>query len=115
MLFDSLITFQALFFYTCKICIFLSLLNPPLTITIDFAERSVAVDMGQEVINRKFGHNVKNEEVFKDDGTFYRLLEDDESTALNHGEVSNCEPLPGMTINFDIDKSYGRNCTLLYH
>ena len=51
--------------------------------------------MGQQLINKNFGLQVKNEETFKDDDTFYRLLEDDDTMALNRGEVSDCEPLPG--------------------
>lgn len=58
-------------------------------------DQLAAVEMGQQLINRHFGHEVKHHEVFKDDDTYYRLIEDDETTALNSGDVSSCEPGPG--------------------
>ncbi len=52
--------------------------------------------MGQELVGRNFGHLLagksKGDEKFQPDG-YYRLLEDDESKALNAGEVSECTPL----------------------
>ena len=51
--------------------------------------------MGQELIDQHFGHHVKQEKEFKDDDTYYRLLEDDESSALNAGATSQCEPMSG--------------------
>ena len=54
-----------------------------------------AIEMGQALIDNHFGHQVKEETVFKDDDTYYRLIEDDESTALNAGATSTCRPRPG--------------------
>ena len=62
------------------------------------AEHEKAVEMGQQLIDRHFGHNVKNETVFEDGAVYYRLLEDDTSRALNAGEVSECEPRPGRCV-----------------
>ena len=58
--------------------------------------REVAVEMGQSLLDQHFGHNVKSEQVFKDDDTYYRLLEDDKSNALNAGETSSCQPTSGV-------------------
>ncbi|XP_033738252.1 LOW QUALITY PROTEIN: uncharacterized protein LOC117325864 [Pecten maximus] len=68
-------------------------------------DRNVAVDMGQALIDKHFGHNVKSEEVFQDSpDKYYRLLEDDESTALNAGETSQCEPKPADELGEEIRK-----------
>lgn len=60
-----------------------------------FSDRERAVEMGQQLIDRHFGYNVKTDEIFRDDQTYYRLMEDDETSALNSGSVSECEPQPG--------------------
>ena len=54
------------------------------------------MEMGQLLLDQHFGHSVKSEQVFKDDNTYYRLLEDDESNALNAGETSSCQPVSGV-------------------
>ena len=62
-------------------------------------ERERAIEMGQNLISQHFGRDIKKSEVFKDDETVYRLLEDDDSTALNAGTTSECEPRPGNNIS----------------
>lgn len=51
--------------------------------------------MGQALIDKHFGHNVKSQETFQDTDVYYRLLDDDETEALNSGTMSDCEPRPG--------------------
>lgn len=53
--------------------------------------------MGQTLINQHFGKQVKEETTFKDDGSYYKLLEDDDTNALNSGATSPCQPRPGKT------------------
>ena len=50
--------------------------------------------MGQALIDRHFGHQVKDQEKFEDRDVYYRLLEDDDNSALNAGS-SDCKPRPG--------------------
>ena len=52
--------------------------------------------MGQALIDRHFGHQVKDKETFQDSDVYYRLLDDDDSSALNAGDLSDCEPRAGM-------------------
>ena len=68
----------------------------PVTLSAPFAGREEAVTLGGELISRKFGHHVCNDHDFKDGYFFYRLLDDDETNALNMEELSECEPRPGM-------------------
>lgn len=42
--------------------------------------------------------------MFEDSDTLYRLMDDDESTALNAGEMSTCEPRPAGELGEDIRK-----------
>ena len=65
---------------------------------IDHVDRQTAVEMGQNLIDSHFGHHVKREEDFQDAEVYYRLLEDAETTALNGGSVTMCEPRSGTTI-----------------
>ena len=51
--------------------------------------------MGQGLVDRHFGHHVKNQETFQDAEVYYQLLDDDDSSALNGGDMSDCEPRPG--------------------
>lgn len=67
-------------------------------------DRSVAVEMGQKLIDQHFGHNLKSNQTFEDSDTLYRLMDDDESTALNAGEMSTCEPRPAGELGEDIRK-----------
>ncbi|CAH3035075.1 unnamed protein product [Pocillopora meandrina] len=59
-----------------------------------------AVEMCRELVERNFGHGVEKGKhtEFKDDNSIYRLLEDDESTALNSGMSSVCEPRPAPEV-----------------
>ncbi|CAC5409797.1 unnamed protein product [Mytilus coruscus] len=67
-------------------------------------DRSVAIEMGQALIDKHFGHNVKSQETFQDADVYYRLLDDDETEALNSGTMSNCEPRPAGEVGEDIRK-----------
>ena len=50
--------------------------------------------MGQMLIDRHFGHKAGAADAqFANDDTLYRLLEDDQSSALNAGETSECAPM----------------------
>lgn len=76
----------------------LLLVNLMIYLYSSFKERSAAVEMGQHLIDEHFGHHVKGKAktTFKDsDSAYYRLLEDDESNALNAGDISECKPRPG--------------------
>lgn len=64
-------------------------------------EREQALEMGQQLIDRHFGHNLKSEQVFHDDDVYYRLMEDDNTSALNGGVITECEPQSGRVINFE--------------
>ena len=52
--------------------------------------------MGQSLIDRHFGHQVKNADTFQDAEIYYKLLDDDDTAALNSGPMSDCEPRPGL-------------------
>ncbi|KAK2164124.1 hypothetical protein LSH36_68g04032 [Paralvinella palmiformis] len=68
-------------------------------------DRECAVEMGQALIDQHFGADInKYQIIFKDDETIYRLLEDDQSTALNAGTVSQCEPRPVDAVGEQIRK-----------
>lgn len=70
--------------------------NERVEICLSSSDRERAREMGQELINQHFGHNLKSAEEFEDSAdVFYRLLQDDESSALNAGPLSECEPRPG--------------------
>ncbi|XP_068755580.1 uncharacterized protein [Montipora capricornis] len=63
-------------------------------------DREKAIEMCRQLVERNFGHGVgKGKETeFKDDDSLYRLLEDDETTALNSGMSSLCEPRPAPEV-----------------
>jgi len=63
-------------------------------------EREKAIEMCRQLVERNFGHSLgKGKETeFRDDDSIYRLLEDDESTALNSGMSSVCEPRPAPQV-----------------
>ena len=65
-----------------------------------FLDREKAIEMCRQLVERNFGHGVEKgkETEFKDDDSVYRLLEDDESTALNSGMSSVCEPRPAPEV-----------------
>lgn len=65
--------------------------------------RDRAVEMGQALIDRHFGHQIKNQETFQDADVYYRLLEDDSTSALNAGP-SDCDPRPAGELGEDIRK-----------
>ena len=64
--------------------------------------REAAVTMMADLLQHHFGKGVKNTTEFRDDGTFYRLLEDDDSNALNAGVTSDCEPRPASELGEDL-------------
>ena len=49
-----------------------------------------AVQKGQYLIDNHFAHSVKHQSGFENSDKLYRLLEDDDSDALNHGDASEC-------------------------
>lgn len=68
-------------------------------------DRERAVEMGQALIDRHFGHHVKkNSETFEDKDVYYKLLDDDESLALNAGSMSDCDPRPAGDLGEDVRK-----------
>ena len=67
-------------------------------------DKKDAIEMGQTLIDKNFGNKAKDEAEFKEDGKFYRLLEDDESSALNAGATSSCTPRPANNLGEDIRK-----------
>ncbi|XP_006819587.1 uncharacterized protein LOC102804375 [Saccoglossus kowalevskii] len=63
-------------------------------------DRAKGVEMGQNLLEHHFGHHVKDSvNEFRDDNTHYRLMEDDESSALNAGLSSECEPRPATELS----------------
>lgn len=65
-----------------------------------FSDREKAVEMCRQLVERNFGHSLEKgkQTEFRDDDSIYRLLEDDESTALNSGMSSDCEPRPAPQV-----------------
>ena len=62
-----------------------------------YVDRKQAVAMGNSLLEKHFSHSAKKDTTeFTDDDTLYRLLEDDESNALNADVSSDCEPRPGI-------------------
>jgi len=63
-------------------------------------ERPVAIEMCRQLVERNFGHSLEKgkDTEFRDDDSIYRLFEDDESTTLNSGMSSLCEPRPAPQI-----------------
>lgn len=66
-------------------------------------DRQRGVEMGQALIDRHFGHQLKNQETFEDAEVYYRLLEDDDTNALNAGP-SDCNPRPAGDLGEDLRK-----------
>lgn len=66
-------------------------------------DRDRAIEMGQALIDRHFGHQIKNQETFQDAEVYYRLLDDDDTSALNAGP-SDCDPRPAGQLSEDIRK-----------
>ncbi|KAL4235616.1 hypothetical protein ACF0H5_004011 [Mactra antiquata] len=66
-------------------------------------DRDRAIEMGQALIDRHFGHQLKKQETFQDADVYYKLIEDDDSDALNAGS-SDCEPRPAHELGEDIRK-----------
>ncbi|XP_019618159.1 PREDICTED: uncharacterized protein LOC109465380 [Branchiostoma belcheri] len=67
-------------------------------------ERAEAVEMGQKLVTRGFGHHVTDDHKFKDEVLFYRLLEDDSESALNAGVTAECQPRPAGELSEVIRK-----------
>ena len=62
--------------------------------------------MGGVLIEKHFAHGIElKKQIFLDDGTKYRLLEHDTSTALNSGTTSECQPRPGNQKHIYLDSS----------
>ena len=57
------------------------------------------MEIGQQLIMRHFVQPVEDMEVFKDDDSFYRLIVDNDSSALNAGTISSCAPVPGLFVS----------------
>ena len=71
------------------------------SISYDFSlEREKAIEMCSQLVERNFGHSLGKgqETLFKDDDSIYRFLEDDETSALNSGMSSVCEPRPAPQV-----------------
>ena len=68
--------------------------------SILFSDREKAIEMCRQLVERNFGHSLEKgkQTEFRDDDSVYRLLEDDESTALNSGMSSDCEPRPAPQV-----------------
>ena len=66
-----------------------------LLLFVILSARLEATNMGQQLLSRKFCHHVTDDHDFKDGFFFYRLIEDDESIALNTKFSSELEPQPG--------------------
>ncbi|XP_046565783.1 uncharacterized protein LOC124274466 [Haliotis rubra] len=69
-------------------------------------ERDRAVEMGQQLVDKHFSHQVKTgQETFRDDKVYYRLLDDDDSVALNDiGQMSECEPRQASDLGGELRK-----------
>ncbi|XP_041359052.1 uncharacterized protein LOC121375589 [Gigantopelta aegis] len=67
-------------------------------------ERSDAIMMGQALIDKHFGHNIKSDLSFQDNDVYYRLLDDEETHALNAGHMSDCEPQAAIELGEDLRK-----------
>ncbi|KAL5016161.1 hypothetical protein ScPMuIL_005750 [Solemya velum] len=66
--------------------------------------REVALEMGQELMDRHFGQHVHAQDTFEDKDQLYTLLDDDDSTALNSGSLSECQPQPAGFLGEEIRK-----------
>ena len=62
---------------------------------VHFPDKETAIEVGQNLIDRHFGNQVKQDQVFKADDTLYQLLEDSDTNALNTGATTLCTPRPG--------------------
>ncbi|XP_071117898.1 uncharacterized protein [Haliotis cracherodii] len=69
-------------------------------------DRERAVEMGQQLVEKHFSHQVKSgQETFKDEKVYYRLLDDDDSIALNDaGKMSECEPRQASDLGGELRK-----------
>ncbi|XP_014667662.1 PREDICTED: uncharacterized protein LOC106809184 [Priapulus caudatus] len=61
-------------------------------------DRVTAIEMGESLIQQHFAHNVKRASKFTDDASVFRLLDDEQSGALNAGTMSECLPLPASAL-----------------
>ncbi|KAK7108643.1 uncharacterized protein [Littorina saxatilis] len=67
-------------------------------------ERTVAVEMGQHLIESHFGHNIKSNVQFQDADVYFRLLEDEDTVALNGDKITDCKPLEVNLLGEDLRK-----------
>lgn len=72
----------------------------------NISDRTKAVEIGQNLLDKGFFHIVKGKpaEKFTDSGNLCRLYEDEESTALNSGLVSDCESSPASELSEKLRK-----------
>lgn len=76
----------------------------PLAFQHHYTDEKHAIEIGQHLIEQHFSHTVRgNDEQFRLDG-YYRLLEDDESRALNAGALSECAPPDVAALGEDMRK-----------
>ena len=62
---------------------------------MNFADKETAIEVGQNLIDRHFGNQVNQDQVFRADDTLYQLLEDSDTNALNTGTTTQCTPRSG--------------------
>ena len=67
--------------------------------------REEAIDLGKELLRRRFIHHVVYEHDFKDEYLFYRFLEDVKTRSLNAGLTHHCLPRKGKTITVGVFES----------
>lgn len=61
---------------------------------------------GQYLLDHHFAQSVKHQTGFENTDKLYRLLEDDDSKALNHGDTSQCQALSGDRSTIDQSQCY---------
>ncbi|XP_070191162.1 uncharacterized protein [Littorina saxatilis] len=67
-------------------------------------ERTVAVEMGQHLIDSHFCHTIKSNVQFQDADVYFRLLEDEDTLALNGDKIADCKPLEVNVLGEDLRK-----------
>jgi len=54
------------------------------------SDEGAALEKGQYLLDHHFAHSLSGSEKFEKSSSLYRLLEDDDSSALNQGDTSDC-------------------------
>lgn len=68
-------------------------------------DKEKAIEMGQNLISRKFGHGVHTQEVFKcDPDALYQLGSAALGSALNNDKINNCAQRPATEVAEDLRK-----------